>query len=73
MQVEALANETVVSVACGAYHSLAVTSSGRLYEWGLIHTEPVSLGPRMVSNIVHTLYSIDFFSSPLSHDIFMYG
>lgn len=48
-KVEALANETVVSVACGAYHSLAVTSSGRLYEWGLIHTEPVSLGPRMSS------------------------
>lgn len=31
---------TVTAVACGAFHSLAVTSSGRLYEWGLVHTEP---------------------------------
>ena len=39
-QVEGLSGVTVVAVACGAFHSLAVTSSGRLYEWGLIHTEP---------------------------------
>lgn len=38
-QVEALSNVTVTAVACGAFHSLAVTSSGRLYEWGLVHTE----------------------------------
>lgn len=41
-QVEALSNVTVTAVACGAYHSLAVTSSGRLHEWGLVHTEPDS-------------------------------
>lgn len=40
VQVEALSNVTVTAVACGAFHSLAVTSSGRLYEWGLVHTEP---------------------------------
>ncbi|CAM9542500.1 unnamed protein product [Pylaiella littoralis] len=39
-KVEALSNVTVTAVACGAFHSLAVTSSGRLYEWGLVHTEP---------------------------------
>lgn len=40
--MEALSNVTVTAVACGAFHSLAVTSSGRLYEWGLVHTEPDS-------------------------------
>lgn len=40
MQVEALSTVTVIAVGCGAFHSLAVTSSGRLYEWGLVHTEP---------------------------------
>ncbi|CAM9799218.1 unnamed protein product, partial [Ectocarpus sp. 8 AP-2014] len=39
-KVESLSNVTVTGVACGAFHSLAVTSSGTLYEWGLIHTDP---------------------------------
>ena len=38
--MESLSNVTVTGVACGAFHSLAVTSSGTLYEWGLIHTDP---------------------------------
>ncbi|CBN75162.1 conserved unknown protein [Ectocarpus siliculosus] len=39
-KVESLSNVTATGVACGAFHSLAVTSSGALYEWGLIHTDP---------------------------------
>lgn len=39
-KVEGLSDVTTVAVACGAFHSLAVTSSGRLFEWGLVHTEP---------------------------------
>ncbi|CAM9515190.1 unnamed protein product [Ectocarpus sp. 6 AP-2014] len=39
-KVESLSNVTATGVACGAFHSLAVTSSGTLYEWGLIHTDP---------------------------------
>lgn len=38
-QVEGLSDATVVGVACGAFHSLAVTSTGKLYEWGMIHTD----------------------------------
>lgn len=42
LKVDDLSKEMVTSVACGAFHSLAVTSSGRLFEWGLIHTHPAS-------------------------------
>lgn len=49
-QVEALSNVTVTAVACGAFHSLAVTSSGRLYEWGLVHTDPDSKDEVRVQN-----------------------
>ena len=40
--VSALATETVVAVAAGGFHSLAVTASGRVYEWGLCHTDAVA-------------------------------
>lgn len=32
--VEALSHETIVSVFAGQYHSMALTSDGRLYTWG---------------------------------------
>jgi alpha-tubulin suppressor-like RCC1 family protein len=38
-QVEALAHEPVVSVAAGPYHSVALTSDGRLFVWGWMPTE----------------------------------
>jgi len=37
--VTALANEVVVDCAAGAMHSLAITASGRVYIWGLVHAE----------------------------------
>ncbi|CAM9876355.1 unnamed protein product, partial [Laminaria digitata] len=49
-KVEGLSGVTVVAVACGAFHSLAVTSSGRLYEWGLIHTEPDAVAEQSVTD-----------------------
>ncbi|CAM9540808.1 unnamed protein product, partial [Choristocarpus tenellus] len=38
-KVSNLINANVVSVACGAHHSLAVTASGRVYHWGLVHKD----------------------------------
>jgi RCC1 and BTB domain-containing protein len=33
-KVEALANEVIVDVACGEYHTCAVTSTGKILTWG---------------------------------------
>lgn len=35
-KVEGLDDERVIAVACGAFHSLAVTDGGDLYEWGFL-------------------------------------
>lgn len=40
--VAALANEVVVDCAAGAMHSLAITASGRVYIWGLVHAEDIT-------------------------------
>ena len=37
VRVDALSDEVVVNCAAGAMHSLAVTSSGKLFMWGLVH------------------------------------
>jgi RCC1 and BTB domain-containing protein len=33
-KVNALANEVIVEVTCGCYHTCAVTSTGSIYTWG---------------------------------------
>lgn len=32
--VSSLANETIIAISAGQYHSLALTDSGKLYTWG---------------------------------------
>lgn len=34
MLVESLSNELLVSVSAGQYHSLAISSNGKLWTWG---------------------------------------
>eukprot|EP01132_Coremiostelium_polycephalum_P007415 gene7415-9116_t len=35
--IKSLAHERVTKVACGNFHSLAVTNDGKVYEWGQLH------------------------------------
>ncbi|EGC36949.1 hypothetical protein DICPUDRAFT_97415 [Dictyostelium purpureum] len=35
--IKTLLHERVVKVACGNFHSLALTDQGRVYEWGQLH------------------------------------
>lgn len=37
VRVEGLRHERVVNGTCGYYHCLAITASGRLYQWGKLH------------------------------------
>jgi alpha-tubulin suppressor-like RCC1 family protein len=36
-RIQTLAGETITEVCAGAFHSLAVSATGRLYQWGLVH------------------------------------
>ena len=36
-RIEGLVEETVVDVCAGAFHSLAVTTTGKVFQWGLVH------------------------------------
>ena len=44
--VEALADEVLVACAAGSMHSLAVSASGRLYYWGLVHVSKAEVDAR---------------------------
>ncbi|EGG21173.1 regulator of chromosome condensation domain-containing protein [Cavenderia fasciculata] len=35
--ITALAHERITRVACGNFHSLALTDTGKIYEWGQLH------------------------------------
>ena len=42
--VGGLGGERAVAVACGAFHSLCATASGKVFEWGLCHTAAAGAG-----------------------------
>jgi len=44
--VEALADEVLVACAAGSMHGLAVSASGRLYYWGLVHVSKAEVDAR---------------------------
>jgi hypothetical protein len=52
-KVESLADEVIVQVACGRYHTCAVTSTGSIYTWGSLatgHGERVTI-PMMLQGL----------------------
>ncbi|GMR31061.1 hypothetical protein PMAYCL1PPCAC_01256, partial [Pristionchus mayeri] len=46
----ALAGQRVKSIACGAYHSAALTESGELFTWGLNSSGQLGLGSNVIEN-----------------------
>ena len=46
MLVDALADEVIVACAAGSMHSLAVSASGRLFLWGLVHVSKAEADAR---------------------------
>jgi alpha-tubulin suppressor-like RCC1 family protein len=55
MEVKALANEKIVACAAGAHHSLAVTSRGTVYSFGLGHTGQLGHGDENFQMITYQL------------------
>ncbi|XRB22633.1 regulator of chromosome condensation [Pseudoscourfieldia marina] len=47
-----LAGETVISIACGAYHSVALTSDGGLHAWGANDRGQLGLGPEVSHQLI---------------------
>lgn len=45
-------DETVDDIECGGYHCLALSSSGRIYEWGRLGNES-SVKPRLLDALKH--------------------
>jgi alpha-tubulin suppressor-like RCC1 family protein len=51
----------VVDIAAGDYHSLAVTSGGKLYTWGYGEYGQVGINPLVSTNDIHPRLSHDWF------------
>jgi alpha-tubulin suppressor-like RCC1 family protein len=47
-KIQTLAGETITEVCAGAFHSLAISAPGRLYQWGLVHrSEDTNVGAKV--------------------------
>jgi len=68
-RVVGLENEYIASVACGSYHSLAITSSGRVYAWGLLVVSDESTENTSGSNLIsNTGLAMENLSQPLENN-----
>jgi alpha-tubulin suppressor-like RCC1 family protein len=70
VEVAALDNVTVVDVAAGHYHSLALTDDGDLYIWGRNDTGQLGLGdlsPRGTPTVVSALSNVAVISGGRNH------
>ncbi|EFA83284.1 regulator of chromosome condensation domain-containing protein [Heterostelium album PN500] len=71
--IKALEHERIVKVACGNYHSLALTDTGKVYQWGQLHEiDATKSGVKSQGGLVEMTGIKSFASKVADHSLSMY-